>query len=145
MRKTESFFGWTMPSRNAIRRAEQAMDPAEQGVRDEIGFLYIHDAYANRFFPGTSVLQTRLRYALFVPWIYRRLFNRGIKRDLEQELTREELILVSRLSQIETRGVIGRRIYPRPTKQPSTFIYWSALAAWGILRDDEGTTPSRTF
>jgi hypothetical protein len=145
MRKTESFFGWTMPSRNAIRRAEQAMDPAEQGVRDEIGFLYIHDAYANRFFPGTSVLQTRLRYALFVPWIYRRLFNRGIKRDLEQELTREELILVSRLSQIETRGVIGRRIYPRPTKQPSTFIYWSALAAWGILRDDEGATPSRTF
>ena len=121
------------------------MDPAEQGVRDEIGFLYIHDAYANRFFPGTSVLQTRLRYALFVPWIYRRLFNRVIKRDVEQELTREELILVSRLSQIETRGVIGRTIYPRPTKQPPTFIYWSALAAWGILRDNQGTTPSRTF
>jgi len=145
MRKTESFFGWTMPSRTAIRRAEQAMDPAQQGVRDEIGFLYIHDAYANRFFPGTSVLQTRLRYALFVPWIYRRLFNRGTKRDVEQQLTREELILVARLSQVETKGVIGRTIYPRPTKQPPTFIYWSALATWGILRESEGSTPSRTF
>jgi hypothetical protein len=145
MRKTESFFGWTMPSRDAIRRAEQALNPSEQGVRDEIGFLYIHDAYSNRFFPGTSVLQTRLRYALFVPWIYQKLFNRGVKRDVERELAREELTLVSRLSRLETKGVIGRTIFPRPTKQPSTFIYWSALASWGILRDDGGTTPSRTF
>ena len=145
MRKTQSLFGWTMPSRKAVREAEKALDPGEQGVRDEIGFLYIHDAYVNRFFPGTSVLQTRLRYALFVPWIYRRLLTGGVKRDLEQELTGEELSLVARLSKLETKGVIGRTIYPRATKQPSTFIYWSALGTWGILRDDEGATPSRAF
>ena len=39
-----------------------------EGVRDEVGVLALHTTYANRFFPGTSVQQTRLRYALFVPW-----------------------------------------------------------------------------
>ena len=78
MRKSESVFGWTMPSRKAVRQAERALASGEQGVRDEVGFLIIHDAYANRFFPGTSVQQTRLRYVLFVPWIYKRLLEGGI-------------------------------------------------------------------
>ena len=84
MRKPESVFGWTMPSRDAVRRAGRALESAEQGVRDEVGFLIIHDAYANRFFPGTSVQQTRLRYILFVPWIYKRLLERGIKSNVEE-------------------------------------------------------------
>jgi len=57
-------------SPDAIRRAEARLREEIQGVRDEIGFLFLHQAYADRFFPGTSVQQTRLRYALFVPWIY---------------------------------------------------------------------------
>ena len=43
------------------------------GVRDEIGFLTIHQRYSDRFFPGTSVLHTRVRYALFVPWLFEEL------------------------------------------------------------------------
>ena len=66
-------FGWTLLSRDALRRAETQLRDDVQGVRDEIGFLALHQAYADRFFPGTSVLHTRLRYALFVPWLYLRL------------------------------------------------------------------------
>ena len=54
-----------------MRDARKFMAADQQGVRDEIGFLTVHQRYADRFFPGTSVLHTRLRYVLFVPWLYR--------------------------------------------------------------------------
>jgi hypothetical protein len=62
----EPVFGWTLLSPEAIRKAEAQLREDAEGVRDEIGFLFLHQAYADRFFPGTSVQQTRLRYALFV-------------------------------------------------------------------------------
>ena len=34
----------------------------EQDVGDEISFLLIHQDFAGRFFPGTSVLHTRVPY-----------------------------------------------------------------------------------
>ena len=59
--------GWAGLSRSALKRAEAQLMAGSEGVRDEVGVLTLHTAYANRFFPGTSVQQTRLRYALFVP------------------------------------------------------------------------------
>src|SRR6185437_1243 len=66
----EPALGWTYLSREALARAKAQMDEESMGVRDEIGFLTIHQGYADRFFPGTSVLHTRARYALFVPWLF---------------------------------------------------------------------------
>jgi hypothetical protein len=57
-------------SRDEMRQVERSLANSEQDTRDEIGFLLIHQGFADRFFPGTSVLHTRVRYALFVPWIY---------------------------------------------------------------------------
>jgi hypothetical protein len=45
----------------------------DQGTLDELGIGTIRDAFADYFFPGTTTVQTRARYFLFVPWIYRRL------------------------------------------------------------------------
>ncbi len=42
----------------------------ETDTRDELGLGAIRDAIADQLFPGTSTIQTRLRYFLFVPWIY---------------------------------------------------------------------------
>ncbi len=42
----------------------------EKDTRDELGIGIIRDAFADYFFPGTSTIQTRARYMLFVPWIY---------------------------------------------------------------------------
>ena len=58
----KSALGWTLLSREALKRAETQLRDDLQGVRDEVGFLALHQAYADRFFPGTSVLHTRLRY-----------------------------------------------------------------------------------
>ena len=64
--------GWTMLSREEMRQVERSLANSDQDTRDEIGFLLIHRGFADRFFPGTSVLHTRVRYALFVPWLYLR-------------------------------------------------------------------------
>ena len=46
--------------------------------RDELGLGGIRDSFADMLFPGTSTIQTRLRYMLFVPWIYKALEARKI-------------------------------------------------------------------
>jgi hypothetical protein len=60
--------GWIMLSRDEMRQAER-LASGEQDTLDEIGFLLIRQGFADRFFPGTSVLDTRVRYPLFVPWL----------------------------------------------------------------------------
>ena len=45
----------------------------ERDTRDELGIGVIRDLLADELFPGTSTIQTRLRYMLFVPWIYQQL------------------------------------------------------------------------
>jgi hypothetical protein len=46
----EPALGWTYLSREALARARAQMDEESMGVRDEIGFLTIHQGYADRFF-----------------------------------------------------------------------------------------------
>jgi hypothetical protein len=110
------------------------------GVRDEVGFLTIHQRYADHFFPGTSVLHTRVRYALFVPWLFEDL--RGLTgAAATNELGKREIELAGRLI---GDGVIGKRVYPKLSSQPPSTVYWNALSVWGILRPRiDGRTISR--
>ncbi len=39
----------------------------ERETRDELGLGAIRDSIADHLFPGTSTIQTRLRYMLFIP------------------------------------------------------------------------------
>lgn len=131
-----------LTSRDALRRAEYHLSGEGEGVRDEIGFLIIHWRYADHFFPGTSVLHTRLRYALFVPWIYQSLHEDGRSSGpVDKRLERAETRLTGRLRHLP--GAIGRDNYPEPTAQPPSARYWSALGAWGILREAGGRAASR--
>ncbi|MCY4528435.1 MAG: DUF6361 family protein [Chloroflexi bacterium] len=41
----------------------------EPGTLDELGIGTIRDTIADTLFPGTSTIQTRARYFLFIPWI----------------------------------------------------------------------------
>lgn len=143
----QSALGWTVLSREALRRAESHLrDQEQQGVRDEIGFLSLHQAYADRFFPGTSVLQTRLRYILFVPWMYQDVAKQTQRQQVSRAIQEQELSLAKRLKSRHglSDGVIGARSLPRQTSQPPTLVYWNALGTWGILRPWlDGTYPSR--
>ena len=53
--------------RSTLKRAEAQLVSDSERVHDEFGVLTLRTAYANRFFPGTFVHQTLLRYAFFVP------------------------------------------------------------------------------
>jgi hypothetical protein len=44
--------------------------------RDELGLGAIRDSITDHLFPGTSTIQTRLRYMLFIPWLFRMLEGR---------------------------------------------------------------------
>ena len=113
------------------------------GVRDEIGFLTIHQNYADRFFPGTSVLHTRARYAIFVPWLFEDLA--GLTGPAAVRAFRERgRELAGRLKVADESQVIGGRVFPNPSSQPPSTVYWNALAVWGILRPRlDGRTISR--
>lgn len=130
----EPRIGWTLLSREALRRAENHLNEDIQGVRDEIGFLALHQAYADRFFPGTSVQHTRLRYFLFVPWLYMQLAEQKVGRHIDEMLQHAEIKTTGRLKEADEAGIIGTRSYPDPTSQPPSLVYWSALGAWRILR-----------
>ena len=136
--------GWTLLSKDALGKAEQQLYGDGQGILDEIGFRTLHQAYADRFFPGTSVLHTRLRYALFIPWIYERAMReRG--GTLARRIANQENSLTARLKAAEPTGVIGSRIHPAAAVQSASMSYWGALGKWGILRPNpDGSIPSRT-
>jgi hypothetical protein len=139
----EPALGWTYLSREALARAKAQMDEESMGVRDEIGFLTIHQRYADHFFPGTSVLHTRARYAIFVPWLFEDLA--GLTGPAADRALRErERVLAGRLREIGESQVIGGRVFPKPSSQPPSTVYWNALAVWGILRPRlDGRTISR--
>ncbi len=140
----ESAFGWTQIARSDVAKAAELLK-GEEGVRDEIGFLTLHQGFADRFFPGTSVLQTRLRYALFVPWQIEDVESHPRAGGLtaEQRLKAAERRLVRRLKDAGD-GVIGRRSKDYDPAQPPSTIYWTALRLWGILNPSApGVWPGR--
>lgn len=138
--------GWTHVSRRAVQQAEAQLGNDSQGIVDELGMLEIHQCYADRFFPGTSVLHTRLRYLLFVAWAYESLrHHRTVPRDIGAVIAVQEQALGKALKRnTDSWGLIGRRVLPRMPSQRPSMMYWSALGAWGVLhRHADGSLPSR--
>ena len=72
----------------------------ESGTRDEFGIGPIRDSFADLLFPGTSTIQTRLRYMLFVPWIHKSLEEKNVP---SSEIPRRARNLVISLI-VETLG-----------------------------------------
>jgi hypothetical protein len=128
-----------MLSRDEMRQAER-LASGEQDTRDEIGFLLIHQGFADRFFPGTSVLHTRVRYALFVPWLFlHAAANKQRGSDLDARIRRELIQLAIRLKMAERYDVIGGDKPGQLTSQPPDRVYWTALRQWGLLLPSVGS------
>lgn len=107
----------------------------ERDTRDELGLGGIRDAIADLLFPGTSTIQTRLRYFLFVPWIYRSLEAEGLAGDAMAGRVREDELAI-RNALVDgpyLDGVIGREAGAALKRGPSS-IYWAGLGRWGIRR-----------
>lgn len=110
----------------------------EKESRDELGLGGIRDSFADQLFPGTSTIQTRLRYMLFVPWIYTELERRRVSPEKfarRADAAERDLIDTMRNTDDREAGVFGGRSGRRLKRLPSS-VYWAGLGAWAIRRAD---------
>lgn len=130
-----SSFSWLDYSESERRKMLDVISLFQQKEsRDELGVGTVRDSLADIFFPGTSTIQTRARYFLFVPWIYLDLERR--KKDSEttaRDARKREYDLIEALIESgEDDGVIGKLARRGLQRLPSN-IYWSGLQKWHIL------------
>jgi hypothetical protein len=133
------FLGWLDHDPSERERSQRILALFhEKESRDELGLGSVRDAIADLLFPGTSTIHTRVRYFLFIPWIYRQLEADGVRAaELPRKLRQAETVLVEHLlAQGEKEGVFGRMARGSLKRLPSS-IYWSGLESWGIRRGFE--------
>lgn len=104
---------------------------------DEIGVGSIRDAFADLLFPGLSTVQTRARYFLLIPWVYRRIEDEHVPSARAGECARRYLTdLISALERggaTASEGIIGWEARRNLQRLPSA-VYWSGLGVFGIRR-----------
>ena len=134
--KFNSTLSWLDSSeseRSAVMELVSALN--EPGTLDELGIGSIRDTISDSLFPGTSTIQTRARYFLFVPWILQMV--EATPSANSDRLVRElELRLCDALDKYHGAGagVIGRQARASLRRWPSS-IYWVGLERWGIRRE----------
>lgn len=105
----------------------------EKESRDELGFGSVRDSFADQLFPGTSTIQTRLRYMFFVPWIYHSLEGKRVPAEnfaLQADKLERELVQPL-MDSDDQAGVFGKTAGKRLKRLPSS-VYWAGLGVWGI-------------
>lgn len=133
-----SSLGWLDLDTAASERVTELLRALDEpSTLDVLGLGTIRDAFADMLSPGTSTVQTRLRYFVFVPWIYQRLEARRLPpAQFARKLREAEAELIDRLRPLgPNQGVIGYRAGRNLKRMPSD-IYWGGLVAWGIRRRD---------
>ena len=129
-------FAWLDYSEADQRRAREIIAMfSQQESRDELGLGRIRDALSDTLFPGTSVLLTRARYFLFVPWLFREgARHRYHGARLSSWVDQQERRLIGALRDGgDLEGLIGRNVGVAVQNLPSG-IYWNSLRRFGILR-----------
>lgn len=136
-----SVIAWLDTSSDEQRRVREIIQLfAQSESRDELGIGQIRDAFSDSLFPGTSVIQTRARYYLFVPWTYQQGADKRKRGAALTAWTNDQerrLILTLRDKQHlgVGQGLIGRVAGAGLKILPSS-IYWSGLTRYGILLAD---------
>lgn len=131
-----SFLAWIDFDQADRDRTRRIMDLfGQEDSRDELGLGSVRDALSDLMFPGTSTIQTRLRYMLFVPWIYQMAGAHRGTATTRRELARAlEIRLIEALVRGgETQNVIGSAAREKLKRLPSD-VYWAGLLTLGIRR-----------
>ncbi|MBS4008086.1 MAG: hypothetical protein KGZ45_06630 [Clostridium sp.] len=129
-----STFAWVdLTDKDRQKMMEIIRMGRERETRDELGIGTVRDSIANIFFPGTSTIQTRIKYMLLVPWIY--LLHEKKRTPFPEIKAKErksetDLIKVF-LNSDDQNGVIGKEAGASLQRLPSS-IYWAGLSRWGI-------------
>lgn len=133
-----SFISWVDHDQTARQQAYKLMASfSDHDSRDELSIGTIRDSISDYLFPGTSTIQTRLRYILLIPWIYTHLEDLRFRasqfgsraEDLERSLIKPLI------SADDSAGAFGKTSKEKVKRLPSS-VYWSALSVWGIRKID---------
>ena len=113
----------------------------EQGAVDELGIGIVRDAFANKFFPGTSTVQTRAKYFLIVPYVLKEAGEGKYGDDVNKIIKKiddEERDCGMRLLEGGKEGVIGQLNLPNSwvVITPSN-IYWNGIKSFGIFTEPD--------
>lgn len=123
----------------AMQILKMAQEPA---ALDELGIGRIRDAFSNKMFPGTSILQKHLKYFSLLPQVYRKATERRYNSvsEVKAEVVRLERIMTERLLEASPgdTGITGSNALKKGlnsfVKYDPAYIYNSGLKALGILR-----------
>lgn len=139
-----STFTWLDHDAEQARRAAELVRAlSEPTTIDSIGIGSIRDGIAGVLFPGTSTIQTRIRYFLMVPWAMKAV-TRLRPRDRAQydrylnDIESATIASLVQMNPAEGEGIIGRQKGAK-TKRKASAVYWAGLGEWGI-RVDTGLT-----
>ncbi len=129
-----SAFGWLDTDSEQRRKMLEVVELfKEEGTVDELGIGSIRDALADSLFPGTSVLHTRLRYVLFIPWLMQLAASRTSSAEMSAEFrTLEYRLIGSLLAGGERLGVIGNT-----ARQPEAHAEQCVLGRAGGVEDPD--------
>lgn len=134
----ESSLGWLDLDAAASERVGTLLRSLEEPTTlDVLGLGTVRDAFSEILSPGTSTIQTRLRYFIFLPWILRGLEDECVSpADFVRRLRHDEARLIDCLRHLgSNQGVIGYAA-GRDLKRMPSEIYWGGLGAWGIRQLD---------
>lgn len=128
-----SQIGWVNFGRQEAE-AVQALIGAltDSDARDELGLGTIRDGFSDLLFPGTSTVQTRLRYFVLLPGLFQKAAAKGgdaasALREVETQLIEDFLAKPD----LDLKGLIGSEAQGALKRMPSA-VYWSGLGAWQI-------------
>lgn len=129
----------TTPAQHRAARELVALF-AQPGTRDELGVGQVRDVLSNMLFPGITVLQTRARYYLFVPWCFQtgaRRSRRTYATVADAAHTVERELIRTLLKGDDTSGLIGAVVGDSVVTLPSA-MFWVGLEQFGIVRRNTG-------
>ena len=105
---------------------------SDKDTVDDLGIGTVRDAISNSLFPGTSVIQTRARYFLFVPWLFRRAEQRHPQQLVAKATDMERNLIEALRAGGDLEGLVGVEAGKNVRTLPSA-IFWGGLIRYGIF------------
>lgn len=128
-----SFVSWLDHSEEDQRRVREMLQLfTDKDTVDDLGIGTVRDAISNSLFPGTSVIQTRARYFLFIPWLFRQAEQQNPLRLVTKATDMERSLIGALRAGGDLAGLIGADAGQNVQRLPSA-IFWGGLIRYGIF------------
>lgn len=128
-----SLVSWLDHSEDDQRRVREMLQLfSDKDTVDDLGIGTVRDAISNALFPGTSIIQTRARYFLFIPWLFRNAETRRPQQVVAKATDAERNLIGALLAGGDHDGLIGLQAGRNVRTLPSA-IFWGGLIRYGIF------------